>query len=107
MPLTQQTFLNEKTWPIYVSVEPWPQCFELMPNDCLTLTWDGPDVGDASQFEWINDEEIIVWPEGNIDAIEYLINGEPAKDRSWDFKFPIVSSQKTTGFWSAIRHIFR
>jgi hypothetical protein len=34
---TQQTFENGKDGPIYVSIEPWPECFELEPGDTLTL----------------------------------------------------------------------
>jgi len=103
--LTQRTFLNEKTWPIYVSVEPWPYCFELLPDDRLTLTWNAPDTGDAAEIEWINNNEIIVWPAGDIDDIKYLINDEPAKDRSWDFKFPIVEPRKKTGLWTVMKRI--
>lgn len=103
----QQTFLNEKPWPIYVSVEPWPHCFELLPSETLTLAWDAPETGDAAQIELISDKEIVVWPEGDIDAIEYYINDVPAKDRSWDFKYPIVLPPKPPGLWSAFKGIFR
>mgnify|MGYP001089881377 CR=1 FL=1 len=86
MTRTQQTFTNSKGSPIYVSVEPWPECFELEPGDTLTLIWDGPPAGDAIIVDFINERELVVWPEGVIDDIEYLLNGEPAEDRSWTFK---------------------
>lgn len=86
MASTQQTFRNEKDGPIYVSVEPWPECFELEPGDKLTLIWDAPTTGDAIQIHFINGCELVVWPNGAIDDIVYLFNGEPGKDRSWTFK---------------------
>jgi hypothetical protein len=104
---TQQTFPNEKPWPIYISVEPWPRCFELMPKDKLTLIWHAPETGDAAQIELISDKEIVVWPEGEIDDIEYLINDIPAKDRSWDFKYFAPPSPKAAGLWATIGRIFR
>jgi hypothetical protein len=86
MAKTQQTFGNDKDGPIYISVEPWPQCFELEPGDKLTLIWDAPVTGDAIEINIINDRELVVWPNGEIDDIQYLFNGEPGKDRSWVFK---------------------
>lgn len=107
MARTQQTFLNEKLWPIYVSVEPWPQCFELMPKDELTLIWNAPETGDAAQIQLISDREIVVWPEGDIDEIEYKINGIAAKDRSWDFIYLTPAPPPKTGLWTAIKRILR
>lgn len=86
MPQTQQSFVNRKDGPIYVSVEPWPQCFELETGDKLTLVWDAAKTGDTLLIEFINDRELVVWPEGSIDDIRYFINGEPGEDRSWTFK---------------------
>ena len=37
MPFAQQTFVNEQSGPIYISVEPWPWCYELEPTEKLTL----------------------------------------------------------------------
>jgi hypothetical protein len=85
---TQQTFENDKDCPIYVSVEPWPECFELEPGDKLTLIWDAPAAGDASQVKFINERELVVWPNGDIDRIVFLFNGGPADGRSWKFKHP-------------------
>ncbi|WP_235913401.1 hypothetical protein [Croceibacterium salegens] len=82
----QQTFTNSKDGPIYVSVEPWPECFELEAGDKLTIIWDAPLAGDAIQVDFINERELVVWPDGAIDDIQYLFNGEPGKDRSWIFK---------------------
>ncbi|MBS0284117.1 MAG: hypothetical protein JSS15_06815 [Proteobacteria bacterium] len=86
MASTQQTFVNQMDEPIYVSVEPWPECFELEPGDKLTLVWNGPTTGDAMQVDFINECELVVWPSGEIDDIKYLFNGEPGADRSWTFK---------------------
>lgn len=83
---TQQTFVNVKNAPIYISVEPWPQCFELEPGDKITLIWNTDGNGDAIQVDFINDRELVVWPNGDIDNIRYLFNGEPGEDRSWTFK---------------------
>ena len=44
---TRQTFKNSKDSPIYVSVEPWPECFELEKGDTLTLIYDAAEEGDA------------------------------------------------------------
>ena len=86
MARTQHTFVNDRKEPIYVSVEPWPECFELEPDDKLTLIWDADDVGDAMQVDFINERELVVWPNGKIEDIQFLINGEPGEDRSWTFK---------------------
>ncbi|MGC6329319.1 hypothetical protein [Rhizorhabdus sp. FW153] len=86
MARTQQTFTNSKDGPIYVSVEPWPECFELEPGDKLTLVWDASTIGDTMQIDFINECELVVYPEGAIDVITYFFNGEPGKDRSWTFK---------------------
>ncbi len=86
MPRTQQTFENDRDIPIYVSVEPWPECFELEPGEKLTLIWDAPESGDASQVNFINDKELVVWPNGGIDRIQFLIDDMVAGGRSWTFK---------------------
>ena len=86
MATTQQIFRNGKDGPIYVSVEPWPECFELESGEELTLIWDGPATGDAIKTDFINDRELVVWPNGEIDTIKYLIDGEDAQERSWIFK---------------------
>jgi len=84
MAQTKQTFGNDKDGPIYVSIEPWPECFELEPGDRLTLIWETPDAGDVMETYFINDNELVVWP--NVGEVQYLINDEPAQDRSWKFK---------------------
>jgi hypothetical protein len=83
---TQQTFENDKDGPIYISVEPWPECFELEPGDRLTLVWNAPATGDASQVNFINERELVVWPNGDIDDLVILFNGGSSADRSWNFK---------------------
>lgn len=82
----RQTFANKQSQPIYVSVEPWPECFELEPGDVLTLIYQPSEV--ALELEFINERELVLWPNGNIDDIEFLINGEPGADKSWTFKHP-------------------
>jgi len=86
MPKTQQTFKNDKSAPIYVSIEPWPECFELEPGDTLTLIWDAPDVGDAAEVNFTNERELQVCPNGDISDIVILFNGGSSEGRSWKFK---------------------
>ncbi|WP_267395710.1 MULTISPECIES: hypothetical protein [unclassified Sphingomonas] len=86
MPQIQQTFANRKDGPIYISVEPWPECFELEPGDELTLIWNARAVGETAQVDFINERELIVHPEGAIDQMQFLINGKPAREKSWDFR---------------------
>ena len=86
MPRTQQTFENDKEGPIYVSVEPWPECFELEPQDKLTLIWTAPESGDALQVNFINERELVVWPNGDLDDLVILYNGGSSEGRSWAFK---------------------
>ncbi len=86
MARVQQTFLNGKDSPIYVSVEPWPECFELEPGKKLTLIWDAHKGEVAAQIDFINEAELVVWPNGETHEMQFLINGEEAKARSWVFK---------------------
>lgn len=86
MAKTQQTFENAKDGPVYVSVEPWPHCFELEPGDKLTLVWTPAPTGDASQVEFINERELVVWPSGDLGDLVILFNGGPSEGRSWKFK---------------------
>ena len=86
MARTQQTFENDKDGPIYVSVEPWPECFELEPQDKLTLIWNAPESGDAVQVNFINERELVVWPNGDLDGLVILFNGGSSEGRSWTFK---------------------
>ncbi|WP_395624272.1 hypothetical protein [Sphingomonas daechungensis] len=86
MPRTQQTFENDKDGPIYVSVEPWPECFELEPQDKLTLVWNAPEIGDAVQVNFINERELVVWPNGDLNDLVILFNGGSSEGRSWTFK---------------------
>ena len=83
MARTQQTFENGKDGPIYVSVEPWPECFELEPGDKLTLIPNAPETGDAVQVHFVNDRELVVWPNGDDPVI--LFNDGPSAGRSWTF----------------------
>ena len=81
----QQTFENRKDGPIYISVEPWPHCFELEPGDKLTLAWDAPESGEAMYVSFLNERELVLYPEGAFDP-EILLNGESAEGLSWNFK---------------------
>ena len=86
MARTQQSFVNRKDKPIYISVEMWPECFELEPGEKLTLIWDAPDQGEAVQIDFVNDLELVVWPNGNAEDMQFLIDDKPARSRSWAFK---------------------
>ena len=86
MARTQQTFENGKDGPIYVWVEPWPERFELEPGDKLTLIWNAAEAGDAVQVDFINERELIVWPNGDLNDLVILFNGGSSEGRSWTFK---------------------
>jgi hypothetical protein len=86
VPRTQQTFENAQYRPIYVSVEPWPECFELEAGDKLTLSWDAPENGDSAQVNFLNERELVVWPNGDLDDLIILFNDGPSEGRSWTFK---------------------
>lgn len=86
MARTQQTFENGQDRPVYVSVEPWPECFELEAGDKLTLIFDADETGDAVQVNFINEGELVVWPNGKLDDLQILFNGASAEGRSWKFK---------------------
>ena len=89
MPTAQQTFVNRKESPIYISIEPNPECYELEPGDRLTLTFEVPKAGDSLEVDFINECELVVWPFGEADEPVVQINGESAVGRSWNFKhFP-------------------
>ena len=76
MARTRQTFVNNRDREIYVSAEPWPECFELELGEELTLIWDAPDSGDAAQIHFINENELVVWPNGKTDELPFLIGLE-------------------------------
>jgi hypothetical protein len=86
MARTQQTFVNNKDGPIYVSVEPWPECFELESGDKLTLIFDAIEDGDAIEVAFINERELVVWPNSATGKVDMLLNGRSAEGRSWRFK---------------------
>ena len=60
MAKVQQSFSNNKDGPIYVSMEPWPECFELEPGEKLTLIGNAPESGGAAQIDFINERELVV-----------------------------------------------
>jgi hypothetical protein len=79
----RQTFVNDKDGPIYITIEPSPECYELEPGETLTLIYDVPDSGDALSISIIN-EGVVVWPLGDEPGV--LVNGADARGRSWKFK---------------------
>jgi hypothetical protein len=85
----RQSFTNRQDRPVYVSVEPWPHCFELEPGDKLTLIWDAAEAGEAGeamQVEFLNETELILWPDDRLNDLEILFNDAPGEDRSWKFR---------------------
>ena len=84
MTRAQQSIVNRRDVPIYVSVEVAPDCYELEPGDRLTLIYDVPHEGDALEVEFINESELVVWPGDGETTV--LINGQSAKGRSWKSK---------------------
>jgi hypothetical protein len=81
----QQTFVNDQNGPIYVSIEPNPECYELEPGERLTLVYALPESGDALDIRFINGRELVIWPMSSGEP-EVLIDGRPAEARSWKFK---------------------
>ncbi len=55
------------------------------PGDKLTLIWNAPESGDAMQVNFVNERELVVWPNGDLDDLVILFNGGPSKGRSWTF----------------------
>ena len=96
MARTQQTFVNDRDGPIYVSVEIWPECFELESGDSLTLIWHAPEEGDAARVCFINAQELVVWPDGDLDRMKFLVNGYPGRHLSWKFKHREVPTDDAT-----------
>ncbi len=84
MRTAQQTFHNRTEWPIYISVEVTPECYELEPGETLTIIYQVTRTGDALQVDVINERELVIWPNGEEPTI--LINGASAEGRSWNFK---------------------
>lgn len=79
-----KVFHNSHDRPIYISVEPIPECFELEPEDKLTLVYTPDAMGDVLEVNIFEESELVVW--ACYDDIRYFINDEPAEDRSWRFK---------------------
>ena len=79
---TRHLIVNRNDLPIYVSVEPWPECFELEKGESLALVIAASDA--AIQIEVIDERELVVYPAST--DIDFLIDDKPAADRSWQFK---------------------
>lgn len=86
MPSSQHTIVNQQDTPIYISIEPWPECYELEPGDRLTLSYALPDNGDAMEVQSINGRELVIWPTELDPEPTVLINGASAEGKSWKFK---------------------
>ena len=86
MPTSQHTIVNKQDGPIYISIEPWPECYELEPGDRLTLTYGLPQSGDALQVQFSNERELVLWPTELDPEPVVLINDASAEGRSWKFK---------------------
>jgi len=84
MQTARQSIYNRTEAPIYVSIELTPDCYELEPGDHLTLIYDVSVEGDALQVDFLNQRELVVWPNGH--DPEVLFNDQPAEGRSWKFK---------------------
>jgi hypothetical protein len=82
----QQTFVNDKAGPIYISIEPWPDCYELEPGERLTLIYAQPTEGDALTVSFINERELVIWPAELTPKPRILIDGTSAEKRNWKFK---------------------
>ena len=87
MKVSRQTITNDRDVPIYVSIEPTPECYELEPGEKLTLIFQVPEDGDALEVNFINERELVIWPGGQLEEPEVLINGVSAEGRSWTFKY--------------------
>jgi hypothetical protein len=83
MTKAQQTIVNDKDAPIYITIEPAPECYELEPGESLTLIYDVPQGSEELSMHIIKDG-IVIWPIG--DEPEVLVNGDDAQGRSWKFK---------------------
>lgn len=83
---TERTFENTLDVPIYVSVEPWPKCYELEPGDKLTLIWDAEEHGPPADIDATDERDIVIWPYGDTEDLQILFNGGPSKGRNWRFK---------------------
>jgi hypothetical protein len=86
MPTSQHTIVNKRDGSIYISIEPWPECYELEPGDRLTLSYRLPQSGDALEVQFINERELVLWPTELDPEPVVLINDASAEGRSWKFK---------------------
>lgn len=86
MPFAQQSFVNRQDGPIYISIEPIPECYELEPGERLTLIYELPERGDALDIQFINARELVIWPTKALPDPVVLIDGLSAEGRSWAFK---------------------
>ena len=86
MPTSQHTIVNQHGVPIYISIEPWPECYELEPGDRLRLSYGLPQSGDALEVQFINERELVIWPTELDPKPVVLINEASAEGRSWKFK---------------------
>lgn len=86
METSRHTITNDRDVPIYISIEPRPECYELEPGDKLTVVFQVPKEGDSLVVSFVNDDELVIWPNEQLDEPEVLFNGASAEGRSWMFK---------------------
>ncbi len=86
MPFAQQTIKNRQSVPIYISIEPTPECYELEPGERLTLIYELPRTGDALQVDFLDECNLVICPTELVPEPVVLINAESAEGRSWTFK---------------------
>ncbi len=79
-----QTICNRTDKPIYVTIELTPQAYELEPGEQLTLIYDIEVEGNALQIDFLGEDELVIWPNGEDPQV--LIDDKPAADRNWKFK---------------------
>jgi hypothetical protein len=74
-------------------VEIVPDCYKLEPGDRLTVIYEALDGIDSLEVNFLNEQELVIWPGGTSDRggifeLEVLINGKSAEGLSWAFNKP-------------------
>ena len=81
MPRARFGFRNERPQAVDVYVEPWPERFRLAPGELLEFHYEVPPDGEFIEV-LAHEEGITLWC-GIGDQPEFLIDGQPANERSW------------------------
>jgi len=78
--------MNDRDEPIYISIEPYPECYELEPGEELTMIY-VPRANDVlSEVKVIDVHNLVIWPPDNVYDWTILIDGKDAEYRNWNFK---------------------